>query len=250
MRPRRAVLAVLVATVALVLILNVLFAALRAPEVDQVASVIRQRNWKQHGMCADVSQRCSVWCALSRGVSAPMELHPGPTMTDVCLLFFQQTHLTSVQPMPMVSCLQVLGPNLTIRLPTYLHYRAASGKCTWHSPTQALCKASCGLCPHTEATDKPLALLMEMPGYETLSMDTHHKQQAFLAARRASPSAQKVLTLCMSLAVRAAGPLAATQGQRSWLFPLILLSSKICYIAGPDAQPATLSSDNADLQAR
>ena len=91
---------------------------------------------------------------------------------------------------------------------------------------------------------------MEMPGYETLSTDTHHKQQAFLAAQRASPSAQKVLTLCMSLAVRAAGPLAATQGKRSWLFPLKLLSSKICYIAGPDAQPATLSSDNADLQAR
>ena len=123
MRPRRAVLAVLVATVALVLILNVLFASLRAPEVDQVASVIRQRNWEA---AWHVRRRQSTLLCLVRFESGCECAHgTAPTMTEVCLLFFQQTHLTSVQPMPMVSCLQVLGQNLTIRLPTYLHLQGS-----------------------------------------------------------------------------------------------------------------------------
>lgn len=65
MGTRRTILTVSGASVAVLVLMNLLFAAIRAPDVTRTADIIRHHDWYGHKRCEDVSESCVEWCVSS-----------------------------------------------------------------------------------------------------------------------------------------------------------------------------------------
>jgi hypothetical protein len=65
MGTRRTILTVLGATIAMLVLMNVLFQSVRGPDLTRTAAMIQHHDWYRQKQCEDVSESCTEWCVHS-----------------------------------------------------------------------------------------------------------------------------------------------------------------------------------------